>query len=169
MIKARFFLIIALIFTLAACNITPKAKNDSLIGAWKVNKVIWKNGEKSAEIEKAQPGVFIFTDRHYSLQWTPTQKPRTPFKILSKPTDEEAISGFKSVVFNAGSYKITEKGLTSTAVIAKVPGFEGGQQIYTLKWQQELLYLTMVDEVYPDGSKPQWSGKVTTTFVLEKL
>jgi hypothetical protein len=143
--------------------------NNPLIGAWKVQQVSWISQERTATIDQAQPGVFIFSENSYSLQWTPTKKARVPFEILSKPTDKEAIAGFKSVVFNAGNYQYTDSKITTTAIIAKVPGFEGGQIFYTYQLNQDLMILTMVDELYPDGSKPDWSGKWSTQFTLKRI
>ncbi len=161
--------VFALCSLLFASTFQASADNP-LLGAWQVKSVTWHTEKGDQGIEKAQPGLFIFTDSHYSLMWTPTKDARTPFKVLSKPTDEEAIAGFKSVVFNGGSYHLTSKNtLTSQAMIAKVPGFEGGKQMYEFQFNDQVLLLTMVDEVYPDGSKPTWSGKVKVTFTLELM
>lgn len=140
-----------------------------LSGAWSMQQVQWKSDQKTHSIEHAQPGIFIFTDDHYAIMWTPGKEPRTPFKVLSKPTDEEAIAGFKSVVFNGGSYAYTDSTVTTTAFIAKVPGFEGGRQFYRYALDGETLRLTMFDETYPDGTRPEWSGEFVTEFVLKKL
>ncbi len=118
---------------------------------------------------EAQPGIFMVTDTRYSIIWTPTNAPRTPFEILSKPTDAEAIAGFKSVVFNAGTYEIADDKFTIQAEIAKVPGFEGGRQFFEFSIDGDLLSLTMFDETYPDGTKPAWSGLWKTKFVMQRI
>jgi hypothetical protein len=101
--------------------------------------------------------------------WTPLNQARTPFKVLSNPTDAEAIAGFKSVVFNGGSYELSKDGVVTQSYIAKVPGFEGGLQHYRYDVKGDVLRLTMFDETYPDGSKPDWSGIWETEFVLERV
>jgi len=105
----------------------------------------------------------------YSFIWTPTLEPRTPFKILAEPTQEEFKSGFSSIVFNAGRCQMTENQMMITAEIAKVPGFEGGKQVFNWSLDNNMLTLTMIDETYPNGEKPKWSGKLKTEFVLSKL
>ncbi|MEM1123856.1 MAG: hypothetical protein AAGJ18_25685 [Bacteroidota bacterium] len=100
--------------------------------------------------------------------WTPTRSPRKRFKILAKPTDEEIKSGFQSVVFNGGTYEWQKGKVVTKASIAKVPGFEGGQQFYDFRIDKNMLELIMYDETYPDGGKPEWFGKWRTKFVLKK-
>ncbi len=119
-------------------------------------------------INEAQPGIFIFTDDSYAISWTPTDTPRVPFKNLSKPTDEELIAGFRSIVFNAGNYSYTDSTAVAIPIIAKVPGFEGGKQFYRYRIDGSILHLTMYDETYPDGEKPGWFGRYVTEFVMEK-
>jgi len=165
--KSALFL---LVFLLVACNKHKVKQNiNPLLGSWKMQKITWIGKDKSYPIEKAQSGIYLFTANSYSIAWTPTKEPRVPFINLSKPTDAEKIAGFSSVVFNAGSYTFTDKTVTTKAYIAKVPGFEGGIQYYNYSIGGNILTLTMFDETYPNGDKPEWSGKYKTEFVLEKV
>ena len=173
---SKFPLIILFAFILLSCGITKTSivKNSTdegsnpLLGSWKMQEIHWKTKDTTYSIMNAEPGMFFFTKNSYAIMWTPTRKLRTPFINLSKPTDEECIAGFKSVVFNSGSYTFTDSTVNATAYIAKVPGFEGGQQFYTYKIVNDILHLTMFDETYPNGDKPDWSGKYVTEFVLKK-
>lgn len=140
-----------------------------LLGSWRMLEVHWKSVDATHSIKNAQPGIFLFTPKSYSIMWTPTKEVRKSFEILSKPTDKEAISGFKSVVFNAGRYSLTQNTLETVAYIAKVPGFEGGKQFYKYSIKNNILTLEMVDETYPDGSKPEWSGTWSTEFILQRI
>lgn len=149
-------------------KVSKQLKTHPLLGAWEMKAVHWISADTTFSIPNAQPGLFTFTDRRYTIMWTPTQSPRTPFKILSKPTDEEIKAGFQSVVFNGGTYEISDLSLVTTTTIAKVPGFEGGQQFYRFQINENNLELTMYDETYPDGTKPEWSGQWKTKFVMEK-
>lgn len=170
---SKFFVkyLLLLLGTLSS-NITAAdtAEVDNpLLGSWRLTSVTYRSEERSSTIEKAQPGIFLFTPHSYSIMWTPLDRPRTAFKVLSKPTDAEAIAGFKSVVFNGGSYQLSKDRITTKAYIAKVPGFEGGLQHYRYVVNGDQLSLTMFDETYPDGSKPDWSGIWETEFVLERI
>ncbi len=163
----------ALLIVVSSCSISKdkslRDNQNSLIGSWKMESFHWISKDTTYSRVNVHPGIFLFTGRSYSIQWTPTKAARVPFKILSKPTDEEKIEGFQSVVFNAGSYSYTDTTVISTAYIAKVPGFEGGKQFYSYNIKGDVLILTMYDETYPDGTKPEWSGNWKTKFVLKRV
>ena len=165
---------IVLNILLVSCDKTSKTNENpktesSILGSWEMTSIHWITKDTSYTIAKAQPGLLIITPTSYSIMWTPTAEPRIPFKLLSKPTDEELKSGFRSIVFNAGTHQLTDSTLTTKAMVAKVPGFEGGTQFYRYSMESGNLELTMFDETYPDGTKPAWFGEYETKFVLKKL
>lgn len=147
---------------------TETIQHPDFFGSWEMAEVHWVAADTTYSIEKAQPGLFIFEPMRYSIMWTPTEEAREPFKNLSAPTPEETIAGFRSVVFNGGTFTHTDSTITTQANIAKVPGFEGGTQFYNYELEGERLTLTMFDETYPNGEKPQWFGKYETKFVLTR-
>lgn len=157
-----------LLLLLLCGQVCATEPTNPLLGAWHLTGVEWLSTEGSSALTDVQPGLFVFTAGHYALMWSPINKPRTPFKVLSQPTDEEAIAGFKSVIFNGGSYQYTAGKLVTQAEVAKVPGFETGQQFFEVSAAADLLTLTFYDENYPDGSKPEWAGKWRTVFTLKK-
>lgn len=138
-------------------------------GSWKMKEIHWITKDTIYRIERAQPGMFIFTSGAYSVMWTPVNEPRPAFSNLSRPTDEEIKNGFQTIVFNAGSYEWRDSTIITNAYIAKVPGFEGGRQYYHFKLKEDVLSLTMYDETYPDGSRPEWYGRYVTRFLLTRL
>lgn len=160
---------------LAACqgqkeevNVNSEPKNP-LLGSWEMKKIHWITTDTTYTINQSQPGLFLVTPNSYSIMWTPTPEPRVPFEVLSQPTDEELKAGFRSIVFNGGSYEINDSTFTTTALVAKVPGFEGGKQFYNYSLNNNQLTLTMYDETYPDGKKPEWFGRLKTKFVLTRV
>ena len=153
-------------FVLASCS--APAVTDPVEGAWEMQSVSWISKERTSGIEKAQPGRILFVDGEYTLMWTSTEKPRVPFKVLSKPTDEETIAAFRSVIYNSGHYSVEGNKLVTKATMARVPGFEGGQQFYEYEIDGDILKLRMVDELYPSGEKPKWSGTWETLFTLKR-
>ena len=134
-----------------------------------MTEVHWVSEGETFSIPDAQPGLFLFTPESYSIMWTRTKEPREAFKNLSAPTDDEMKAGFRSVVFNGGRYTFSGDTVTTVATIAKVPGFEGGKQFYRYTIEGDTLRLTMFDETYPDGAKPEWAGTWETEFVLERV
>ena len=145
-------------------------QSNSLLGAWRVQEIYYKNTDTTYTIANAQVGNFLVTPERYSIMWVPTEAPRVAFKILSKPTDAEVISAFRSMVFNSGTYTLNDSIMTTTAEIAKVPGFEGGIQYYKYSIDSnDSLNFEMYDETYPDGSKPEWVGTWSTGFKMSRL
>jgi len=168
-----YIFLVAIILAGTSCNKSKKKNsglhNNPLIGEWEIKEIHWKTKDTTYSIRDAQPGLLIISQNKYSIIWTPINDARKPFEQLSKPTDDEILEGFRSIVFNAGKYWITDTSLITQAEIAKVPGFEGGRQFFSYILKNDLLSLTMYDETYPDGKKPEWAGKFQTEFVLKKV
>ncbi len=144
-----------------------KVTNNTLIGSWKIQEIQYQYPDTTYTMNANDFGRVMFSKNNYSLTYYPYMMPREAFRTLSKPTNEEIVKAFRSMVFNTGSYTIDTNILTTTADLAKVPGFEGGKQFYTIE-QKEFLVITMYDETYPDGTKPEWFGKLKVRFTLKK-
>lgn len=140
-----------------------------LLGSWRIIKLSYALPDRTVQVESPQPGALVVSPKRYSIMYTPGKEPRVPFKVLAKPTDSEIIAGFRSIVFNSGSYTLQGNTLVTKADMAKVPGFEGGQQFFEVLFDNEQLQLTFYDEIYPDGTRPAWAGKskLTLTFIKE--
>ena len=50
--------------------------------------------------------------------------------------------------------------MTVSPDLARVPGFEGAKQQYRYTIHEDQLSLTLFDETYPNGKKPEWYGKL---------
>ena len=163
-------LLLPLVILLCHAGQGQSITNNNINGAWSIEEIIWKSKDTTVQIVPKQKGIFLITQGHYGMSWSPIREKRTPFENLSNPTEEEIIKGFQSIVFNSGTYSIDKNVLTTTAQIAKVPGFEGGKQYYHITHTNNTqVKLTLFDETYPSGKKPQWLGKWETTFIMEKL
>ncbi|MFK7936682.1 MAG: lipocalin-like domain-containing protein [Saprospiraceae bacterium] len=169
-----FVTYISLCCLIVSCQESNTIKSASiptspLFGSWQMEEIHWITPDTTYSIPTAQPGIFMLNEASYTIIWTPTQEPRIPFDTLAKPTAAEMQAGFRSIVFNSGSYELSDSTLTTTAMVAKVPGFEGGKQFYRYQIEQDQLTLQMFDETYPDGGKPEWYGKVETQFKLKRI
>lgn len=170
MTKLNILTFISALFFMTSCRPMPQktGKNADLLGAWDLKETQFVMSDTTHKYKPAQKGLLIFTPTHYSIMWVTTKSPRQAFQILAKPTDEEAIAGFKSIAFNSGTYHFTDKTLETKAEIAKVPGFEGGKQIYEVSFSGNQLIMSMKDEIYPNGTKPDWVGKMSIRLIWEK-
>jgi hypothetical protein len=163
---------IAITFTviafLSCSDKSSPEKHNSLLGSWDLTEVHWISTDTIHTLKKSKLGALLFTPESYSIMWSPTSQERVPFKVLSNPTDEEIIAGFRSIVFNTGSYMLSDTTITTKSTLAKVPGFEGGTQYYSYTVKDHELLLTMFDEQYPNGNQPHWSGIWKTKFFFKK-
>lgn len=140
-----------------------------LFGSWIMNEIGYQQPDTTAFYTMEYPGRLIISDNRYSIMYNPYAQNRKPSKDVSKLTDEEMIYCFKTLAFNSGTYTIKDSVLTTTADMAKVSGFEGGIQYYSFaKLPEGQIKMTMYDETYPDGKKPEWYGKLKIVFILEK-
>lgn len=137
-----------------------------LIGSWRMKAIHYIQADTTIKVNKVHGGRVTFSADRYHLLYNPWITPRTPFEKLSQPTKEEMINAFQTLVFNSGSYVYTDSTVVTTADIAKVPGFEGGLQYYSYELKGNELELTMYDETYPDGNKPDWYQKLKVLFKL---
>ncbi|MBX2817940.1 MAG: lipocalin-like domain-containing protein [Saprospiraceae bacterium] len=156
------------VFLFMALLVQGQAQND-LMGSWSMEEIHWVTPDTTYSITSAQPGILMVSKSRYAFIWTPTTQPRTAFKVLSAPTMEETKAAFSSIVFNSGRYAIEDGILTTTSTIARVPGFEGGKQMFKISLKGDQLELTMFDETYPSGEKPEWYGKLKTRFLLTRI
>lgn len=161
----RIFLILLLCF---GCQKQNREKN-KLLGAWSIEEVSWQSKDTTVSIIPSQKGMLVVTPKHYSISWCPIQEGRSAFHNLSQPNELEVLQAFKTIVFNSGGYRLKKGDFITEATIAKVPGFEGGKQFYQYQvLDNENLRLTLYDETYPSGEKPNWHGTWKTIFSLRK-
>lgn len=153
-----------LIATMDALN----NKHNPLKGSWKVQEIQYIYADTTYIVKDEDYGRFLFSEHNYALMYNPRMQKRTPFKNLSNPETDEIISAFRSMVFNTGTYIIEDDVMHTTADIAKVPGFEGGQQYYKMLLNEDVLELVMFDETYPNGNKPEWYKKLKIKFILKE-
>ncbi|WP_370088630.1 ankyrin repeat domain-containing protein [Ekhidna sp.] len=144
-----------------------RAMQNELIGSWKMNEIHYVYPDTTYKMEVLQ-GSLLIDEKRYSIMYNPSPRPRKAFESLSKPTEEEMLAGFRSIVFNTGPYEITDDVMLAHPDLAKVPGFEGGKQYYRYRLEGDKLFFRMYDETYPNGDKPEWYGKVEVQFILTK-
>lgn len=161
-------LIFFLILVIPCESLSQEYKNKALNGSWKLYEIHYEYKDTTYIMKEMDYGRFIFTDKNYALMYNPRMQQRKSFIDLSKPENEEIIYAFRSIVFNTGSYEVNDNIITTTADIAKVPGFEGGKQYYKMKLVDDYLELIMFDETYPNGKKPEWYNTLKIRFILKK-
>jgi hypothetical protein len=123
-------------------------------GAWKVVEVV-VTGDRAENTPNAQPGLFIFGQKHYSMMWVRGGKARAPY-AGEVPTNEEKIAAFESFTANTGTYDVSGSTLTIHPMVARSPNFMGGASSrYQFRVAGDSLWLTekSADMRYRIGGK----------------
>ena len=133
---------------------------DAIVGSWTLTEIQYIYSDTIYIVENPAGGIFMGNPERYLIMYHPTQQARPVFKAFSQPTCEELRSAFQHLVFNTGKYLLTDSLMTVSPDLARVPGFEGAKQLYRYSIQDKQLTLTLFDETYPNGKKPEWYGKL---------
>jgi hypothetical protein len=96
------------------------AQTASLKGAWRVVEVTGADGKANA---KPEPGLYIFTDRHYSIIRVTAARTAYP----EKPTDKDKVAAFDPFIANSGTYQVTGTQLMTQPMVAKNPNAMAGK------------------------------------------
>jgi hypothetical protein len=136
----------------------------SIQGVWRVVEVTITNPNPPPDTlpkgthTNVQPGLLIFTGKHYSMVSDTAAQPRptTAVKEPGKPTLEELQSRWGPFAANAGTYEVSGETLTRRAVVAKNPGIQGGENFNraTIKLDGNNLWLTTVENATGKVANP---------------
>ena len=138
----------------------PAAPANPLQGVWSLTAS--DPGDGSPVIDPSQPGLYIFVEGYYSAVYAPDAAPRVPAEITFQPTPEEMVAQHESIIVNTGTYEISGSTVTFRPIIAKSPGFVGGQATSEFRIDGDALTLTGRTVVGADGtSAPNVTGSLT--------
>src|SRR5262249_32780978 len=125
-------------------GVAQSKSTSPLIGVWRVAEVT-VTGPNARKITSPQPGLFIFTARHYALETVTSDAPRPELPPADKRTDKQIVDAFGPFTANAGSYEIKGNEVTNKVIVAKNPGTmkAGRFQIYSFRSEgKDTLWLT---------------------------
>src|SRR5262245_12395361 len=113
----------ACVLALGASAAYGQAKNP-LMGAWKVTEIA--NPDRPP-LTSPQPGLYVFTEKHYSAVRLNGTKPLPDYPSNDKATEAEKAAVFDILYMNTGSYTVSGNTLTLSPMVAKsafamVPG-----------------------------------------------
>ncbi|MBX2873938.1 MAG: ankyrin repeat domain-containing protein [Saprospiraceae bacterium] len=150
-------------------KINQYEKNRKMIaGSWTLSQIRYIYSDTTYVVDQPAGGLFMGSPERYMIMYHPTSEARPAFKDFSKPSCDELRAAFQHLVFNTGAYLLTDKRMTVTPDLARVPGFEGAKQVYQYEVQDEQLSLTLFDETYPNGKKPEWYGKLQIQLQFQR-
>jgi hypothetical protein len=129
----------------------------SIQGVWRIVEITTTNPDAGATggypkgtHTNVQPGVMIFTAKHYSqnLDIAGQPRPTIGFKVAGKPTAEEMQSQWGPFQAGAGTYELSGTTLTTRIIVAKNPAIQGkGFVRYSINLDGQHLWTTALENM----------------------
>ena len=142
----RGLLLMAGMTLLACSDVTDE--DGMLIGAWIIIETMITDSGETTAIPDPQPGLYIFTERHFSTMLVPRGQ-RQP--ISEARTDEERLAAFDNFVADAGTYHLEGSALVTDNIIAKIPNGMTARIPYEYDFDGDELLLTLESAWAPPG------------------
>ena len=117
---------------------SPSTRNP-LVGAWRVTEI---DDANRPPITNPQPGLYIFSEQHYSFQRINGTGPLPDYPSNDKATDADKVAVFNALYLNSGTYTVTANMLTTKAMVAKSAFAIGANNQYEFAVNGKALVLT---------------------------
>ena len=98
-----------------AVQAQPHAGNP-LVGAWRISEIA-ETGKPP--LTNPQPGLYIFTPKHYSFIRINGNKPLPDYPSNDKASDADKITVFNTIYMQSGSYTLKDNVLAVKVLVAK--------------------------------------------------
>lgn len=115
------------------------ATRSPLVGAWRVTEI---DDANRPPITNPQPGLYIFTEQHYSFVRINGTGPLPNYPSNDKATDADKVAVFNAIYLNSGTYTVTADMLTTKAAVAKSAFVIGASNQYEFTVNGKALVLT---------------------------
>ena len=158
----------AAVLALIACSIPQlgHAQGGSLEGAWSVSEFV-VTGANATTNRSPQPGLFLFTGRHYSIVTVNSTAPRQEVAAAANPaqlTDAEKLARYEAwrpFTANSGTYEVSGTALTTRPLVAKNPNAMGTSTTWELKIEGNTLTLVQRS----GANQPASEQRITLTRI----
>jgi hypothetical protein len=118
--------IVATLVVVGSWALVRAQSSPSLQGAWRVSSIV-VTGANATTNNSPQPGLYIFTGRHYSIMTVNGAAPRKDFgtaQNAAQLTDAEKLARYEAwnpFTANSGTYTVKGNMLTTRPLVAKNP------------------------------------------------
>lgn len=136
--------------TLGVFVSAQRGSSPSIVGVWRLSEVTI-TGPNARKITSPQPGLRIFTQRHYSLSEVTSDKPRPELPPQGKATDKQIADAFGPFTGQAGTYEIKGNEITTRPIAAKSPNAMQAGSFTTSTFTLEGSTLTMTTKANAAG------------------
>ena len=140
---SRRLLISVVVIACASGSILAQSK-PSIQGVWRVVEVT-TSGPNASTNKSPQPGVYIFTAKHYSLVRDTASEVRPAIKAAANITPAEALATLNPFFAQSGTYEVSGSSVITTSIVALRPpqqGKYGGSNTWSFKLQGDTLWMT---------------------------
>ena len=146
-------------------SLSGQSRPSSLPGAWRVTEVTL-TGPNAKIVKNPQPGMILFTAKHYANLTTPSDQPRLdlPQSKVATATAEELRAAWNPFTANAGTYEVAGDTLTWRVIVAKNQNVMNNHafQTYSMKLQGDTVtFVQKANEAGPIANP--------TTFKLTRM
>jgi hypothetical protein len=117
-------------------------------GAWVVTS--WVSPDGTAN-DQPQPGLFVFSQTHYSFMFVNTPEPRVQY-TGEQMTDADMLTAYPTFTANSGRYEVSGNELTTRAYVAKNPNYMGGWPENAATYTFEIDADGMLHLTWPGGA-----------------
>ena len=146
---------------LIGCAGASKVRPDPLNGSWRVVTMQLVAADGTTTDLPAHESLLIFADGYYSIGYAFGGERPAPYAERWHPTDVERIKRFRSILVNAGTYRIDGDRLVARPLFALAPEFVEGRGEFTFRFVGDALELTWEKSFAFDGLEYPSAGTVT--------
>lgn len=168
MLARPLFLALSLL-ALAGCSADRRAAREPLEGTWRVAEIRRLGPDGQSADPSPQPGIIVFTARHYSMLWTPEGRRRLMFARRWQPTDAEKLASFDGLEASSGTWDDSGDVLTLHPIVSKVPDLMGGRLRCEYVLVGDSLWLTVTEVTARDGQRDPRACSCVTPLKLVRI
>lgn len=140
-----------LLVTAALSGQTKPASRSTVQGVWRVAEVV-TTGPGASTNSKPQPGLYIFTARHYSIVRVTADKPRpNQPQDVTKASANELVAAWDPFTGQAGTYELAGGNLTVRPSVAKNPTVMASGSFTTYSYKLDADTLTLINRTTNAG------------------
>ena len=141
MYSRRFSAAVVLVALSGIVTIAQRGSAPSIVGVWRVSEVTY-TGPNARTVKSPQPGVRIFTQRHYGISQVNGDNPRA--ELPPKASDRQLVDAFNAFIGQSGTYEIRGDEITRRPIAALNPNAMRSVSLFvdTFKLEGNTLWLT---------------------------
>ncbi len=153
---------VVLVFAFLAFGVVAREDAPVIAGVWRVTELASRMPGGEWEV-RAGPRLsqYIFATKHYSYMYVPGTAPRPLFAgDPNNPTDAEKAAAYSTLVAATGTYKLSGRTLTLTALVHKNPNEMIGEPLtYSIDLQGDSLRMVINNPPFLPGR--EWRTVLT--------